>query len=856
MRSFIRRSFLSLIESRTFWRIRGAFQSFSLHIGKRLFRFKQFIQNSSTDLRILLALIRAAVPSVVLIVLLLGLILLGVRASFPSRWPKWVTYLFEDVGSDSQSAYDGFLIAVVTVTGVFLTLYFTSITTVAGTLYARTPERIRSLLLQERVGNVYIRLLVLLTGLSTSLLIAGAVWDFRPAVAVLSTGVLTLASVQAFVRLGQRAFGFLDPTTFADRLLWDLGQWSHQATTNGFRWRDPSFQNYYRQRAEDTIKGLEALIAECQDEEHLRREPLKLLFSRLSVFLPIYLRRKRLIPTKSRWYRQVAQHKAWYMSPHHSVEVATKTQTDIQPELKPFPKWVEEEIFDLVRENLMICLNDGRVGVGAHILDDMASCFKALGANWNVRYGRRILRKTTRMVGEFLSATEAGTLTDHEEGTDKLALTERLSLLPIQLLLGLVEDVERANERDSSTALAEVNWRRTRDIYELDLPPGILEKLELLQRQVRFEIQSEGTVVSPEWYREQFLFQEVAYTLSEQVTALTQMPQAYFLHEADQLRDEDKHLYAAVLLSSGLQFCSKVLVHLKKLENLAESLEEARVLKQMQWTTLDWEGVQRDLERAQDRLILSLARCIPGLATTSRIETIPDYFGKAVHLAGEWCFRFLLAGDADSFSELFRYYFTGALSTREALREEAADWDTWRAVQVMSGPLIDLCELSGYAYLLSEIHQEPGLWEACRAIWDDFIERSDETINLLAATIAHHRQTLGMTSRSLQRTQWKMHIDRLLSSMPRSRSPERHPMAGHSPIPHYREVIDHPSLLVRVMGGTESHYIPSFFEGLDIFVDLYLKQRPEAQGLDFGQHGDLLEALDRWQRNEEERDGS
>jgi hypothetical protein len=53
------------------------------------------------------------------------------------------------------------------------------------------------------------------------------------------------------------------------------------------------------------------------------------------------------------------------------------------------------------------------------------------------------------------------------------------------------------------------------------------------------------------------------------------------------------------------------------------------------------------------------------------------------------------------------------------------------------------------------------------------------------------------------------------------------------------------------MGGTESHSILSPYDGLDIFVGLYLKEKPEAQTMDFGGHEHLLESLERWKRREE-----
>jgi hypothetical protein len=99
-----------------------------------------------------------------------------------------------------------------------------------------------------------------------------------------------------------------------------------------------------------------------------------------------------------------------------------------------------------------------------------------------------------------------------------------------------------------------------------------------------------------------------------------------------------------------------------------------------------------------------------------------------------------------------------------------------------------------------------------------------------------------------------MKIDRLLNSMPRKTYPEPHSATDSSATPFYREIINHPSLLVRVMGGIDSGFVSSLYDGLDIFVDLYLKQKPKFEDMDLGSHYNLLDALDRWRDAEEWED--
>lgn len=862
MRRFIRRLSSILANHRLYWRILAVFQRVRFSIGKKSFGFQSSVRNVSDQFDIFRTLTKATIPMLLIAILfaggMVGVTLLGTRLATAFHWPSWITSLLEVVkDATNQTAYDGFLIAIVTVTGVFLTLYFTGLSTVAGTIYANKPERLRILLIREKVGDICTRFLIFLTILSIILLVVGAVGDFRPKTTFFVIGFLGIISIRAFVVLGKHALGFFDPTVFADKLLVELGRWSYQATTKGHRWNDPSFQNHYRRQALEAMQGVRALVEVAHGEDHLQREPLSNLLSKTLVFLPIYLERKRRIPSDSRWYRFTPHYKGWYLSSYTSVELATRTQTGIQPEMKPDPYWVEEELLDVEIESLGRCFRDGRTGVALRILTGMTSLFEMLGAEWEVKYGRRLLSRITKKIEDSLIQVESVSVAgdgESKEAAETLAVVDLLALLPINLLLGLARELEDTDIEAISIGLAQVNWQRARHIYDLRMPTPMVERLEFVQQRLEFERKAEGRVISPNWYLRQLVFQPMADSLHQQLDSLIEVLNSFYLHQAKQLSEQGQYLLASGFISRGLEFCNKALAHLPKMQKIAESLETLRVLPTLPWPEWNWEDTSKEFTDAQDLLITHLAQCIPGLAAIDRTEDVPDYFGQTVHLAGEWCSRALFANNSSLFSKIFPNYFLGALNIRAMLQERTAEWRPEDATLVFSEPLIDLCDVSGYAYLLAELHGEPRLWETCRAVWERYFQEVDrvQAMQLLASTIGYYRQLFLMTDRSILRTQWKMRIDHLFRSMPRQREPMTRSRGVIPVIPHYTEIIDHPSLLVRVMGGTSSDYIPSFYDGLDIFVDLYLKEKPEAQNLDFGRHHDLLDQLEKWRRNEEQ----
>src|SRR6266487_3917579 len=328
MRRFILRQQNTFAVYRLYWQIRALHQRAWFFAHKSGFKTKSSITNISHSMNILWQLFRSVILSIILAALIAGIVLaLGQYGTSLLRLlhsPPWLLPLFEGIGDKNQSAYDGFLIGVITVVGIFLTLYLNGVNTV--------------------VGALYVKFLIFLTILSIVLLTAGVMGGFRPRIAILLIAVLGSVAVLFFAQLTWRVFLLFDPTVFASVLFGEIAKWSLQATTKGYQWGEPDFQNYYRRQANEAVEGLKSLVEVANEEQNLQREALATLLLRISLFLPRYLERKRHIPSDSRWYKLVPQQKAWYLSEESVVTIAAETQTSLRPDTKPDQRWVEKEL--------------------------------------------------------------------------------------------------------------------------------------------------------------------------------------------------------------------------------------------------------------------------------------------------------------------------------------------------------------------------------------------------------------------------------------------------------------------------------------------------------------------------------
>jgi hypothetical protein len=837
----LRRWFLRLNANysfyRWYWQFRAIYQRSVFRFGEFTFRLKTTVSNTGISIRIFWRLFKSIVGSITLAIVAM-LVILG------------LSRLGTTISDVNRGSYDTLLFAIVSIAGVFLGFYFTSLNTVAGSLYAKMPESIRELLFEERINNLSTNFVVFLTVLSALFLGIGVVFDYRPILVIYIILGLGFFAILVFVQLSKRVFFFFDPTSLSNQLLFELYKWHNQATTSGHLWNDPSFQDHYRQQASNAIEGIKALVAIANTEDHLKEEPLARLLVKITTYMTEYIKSRRKIPSNSRWYPLVPQHKSWYLSDDSAVSMATSTSTQLQPEWKPDQHWIEKALLDLVITSLNRCLNDQHHFIGLRILNNFELVFNAFGDAWMIEDGRVILYKLFSEVSTF-SDRPSNALSGNVSESEKLGAIDLTCLLPIKSLIVFVDSIGRINFKNIQNSLSRLKWERADSIYTLKLPVSVLERLELIQKSLDFEKNAEGRRISPAWYYTQLVIQTLGLALKTQIEALLVFGTDFYLVKSKELLQSKKNLQAVIVISRGLEFYNKAFRHFEKIEAFTRELDSVHETEKLLWPIWNWPETYQSMQTTWDALVESLAHCIPELSKPEWNQDFPDYFGEAVHIIGEECFNALLNNKSDLFAHIFPTYFFGALITLDKLRAQTIGW--LNAEVAFIAPIIDLVELSGYAKLFAELHQNPFLWQTCKSQWGKYLQPSNrrERLEWLGAISSYNSSLFGITSRSIIRTNWEVQFSAKLRALPRhhpSIRSNRHELGFMDEM-----FMDHPSLLIRTIGGSNPGYY-QYYKAMDVFVSLYLDEFPEADGIPFGIKDGLQEAMDRFQRYENESD--
>ena len=237
------------------------------------------------------------------------------------------------------------------------------------------------------------------------------------------------------------------------------------------------------------------------------------------------------------------------------------------------------------------------------------------------------------------------------------------------------------------------------------------------------------------------------------------------------------------------------------------------------------------------------------LSLTSRPESYPDFAGQFLHNVGEALLTAMCENDCDTVEGLFKGYFYGSSLQFEQLkpREAKLDWQSQIDLKIAVAPLLDLMDISGYAYLLSDYYDTTCLKEAIVQVWNEYLDQdsAQSLLQFLAAAISLSESALEIAHRGINRTRWLQIIQRRLRDVERQEVDlDYGDILGGT-----ETVVIHKSPLVRVFA---KDCFGLSYDGIDIFIAKYVRQREGGQNLNFSRlrYRDMGEAI----RREESRD--
>jgi hypothetical protein len=213
-------------------------------------------------------------------------------------WPlQRLSGSLNSIKSDAGAftAFTTMLGTIAQVAGVFLGLYFATLSLLASSSYRDVPADLRAIVVEERAGSVYLKLVAFTCAVALCMLGLSSIGLHAGALSAVAVTILSVVSTLSFLPLGIRAFSFFDPGSLAVHLTERVERAALDATPRGYLWDDRSFQSHSQREAAHAMDILRSLVDVTAGTAHSARSMLTIGRRSLST-LRQYSRTKADIP--------------------------------------------------------------------------------------------------------------------------------------------------------------------------------------------------------------------------------------------------------------------------------------------------------------------------------------------------------------------------------------------------------------------------------------------------------------------------------------------------------------------------------------------------------------------------------
>lgn len=759
--SWMTRTRLRRLSTTAFWSRRGR----KLRRGRRRAIFWSDIEGKLASnrkvARAVRDLIRSATRS--LLQVAAGIALLEVAAlTFRSIAGNEKVPIFGIIESTNDSNVTAFLGASVSIAATLLGLYYATVGIVASTIYKDVSGEVRDLFVRERSGEIYIRFLVLILAGGFATLVMRVLGYNSSGLLLLALAAMSVMTSVWLMVLGQRLFGFFDPSLLSQTLSGRIRNAIRTASESKTRDSEIHQLRAYN----DACFSLATFgeIVQLIEGSSLRdaRAPLAITRELLAI-LASYSASKDGIPTDSKWWNLMPKHQNWLTIDSMRLNIALRNSVGFAPERQPDHLWVEKKIADLLQATLAHAL---RVRGGSDVLasaDAVAALVGKLAANLHPEEAFIVENAWSDAIEKVANSQAAGSsmAPGIEVKLNELAAAERLVLPLTQMWLGLVQAAHRIVERDLSIEFGQA-LRDPSALYKGQFPADTRHRLELFANGIRREKRVEGQPITPSWWVDHYAASTIAEALLQTEASIHEAVYGRTFDRITSFRAAGRDDLAVVVGLASLELLSKMGTHMDTIRAAEEKLGSYRNLNtdNEYWPMLRKNSLI-DAASEHRKMLQQIALSVPAVRRSEFDSAKPDLYGQAYKFMVNGAFEALINGHHEAGANLYAACFTEMDHVRFRLLSDLKH--NRRALVFSVEPIITCMELSGYALLMNELDDE-GIWPQVKLLWDKTIQNNPECLELLMHAVALLEGSIAMTVGGMERTHRSILLRNLFDS--------------------------------------------------------------------------------------------
>ncbi|MBN2016095.1 hypothetical protein JW766_04650 [Candidatus Dojkabacteria bacterium] len=807
-----------------YWVIRSIRERILFEINKVFFKKKENVNDFKFILKVFFEFIKVSLKSILIsLFFFFGLGYIESIANINAN-----PYLISP-----DSPYRDLLTAIVSVTGVYIGLYFTSISIFAS---VKVPPQISSLF-RDKVGNLYITFLCIL--LAHTLLMLGTLsFGGNPGMlnSVLNL-VFAFIAIFVFISLGWRTINLLNPSILGETIRFEIDKTLNRVKVKGFKWQDKNFQNHYRKIVDDKIDKMKCLTQICMSERHFKDKTLSDLTIQILAIYKSYIKNyKYKIPPNSFWFIRKRKHRKWFLGDISREEIALNTKTALMPDEIPNRFWLEDELIDIIEKVLVKSLDSNDFENALTIVQLTSYLLEDIGLNWEIEQGISIIKRMYRPV---LALTLKSQEDDKEYINNVLALNDLIAFGIADLFIGFIKSFDVFNYKNLRQQISKVNWRDECAVYESKFHPAFLDMLIEVQKKCNFEIEIEGKKITTDWYIIQLLSQKFISLTVKNLETILRFFSDTFIYDVNELIRKKKYLTATLFLLRAQELSSKLVNNFN--HSIKKYISEFPKVDEIDYKEKDMSKILKGIGSFNDGVIENLAKCILFLQPNTD-EEFPDFYGQSFNLICFEVYEAIRSNHTEKFNKLFIPLLSSAFKLYYGLLDDLKPSNIRALDKVLlaSEPFMDLFELSGYAILYGELYDDSSIWKSCKGCWDkylDLVEDKNKVTQFLITLYKLRKTSIRIYERDMLRFNWSRRfnaklIEKKIISKERSRDPFDR-----------EEDVEHKSPLIRVWA--RKTFLPSLNSPIYVFMAGYLKDVAGIKTFNISGLDDFIQILDR-----------
>lgn len=813
--------YLLLSQYKFFWSIQEKITKLKLALKQVFFYTKRWLENNDESYDNHVVFWKwSFVPTLVILV---GTVLLQSMNSFvESLLQIFGIQLFSNIPT---SDYITFLSAIAAIGGVFIALYFSSLSGINATLYSTFSNNLRDLLYREKRGNSYIKFLSYTTFFAFTLIVF-CLLGYKPNYIAIPIMLMLIGiTIFSYFRLGIQMHRLLNVDTLSYSIFKNLYKYIGNSIKKDIYNYDKNFQNHYYTLASSEIKMLISLLETSLGNYKIHNDSLQTISLIILELLTDYQRKKKLIPFESLWFKQKQEYNDIYKMGNFShLDIFLQSATMPKGDMKSNLFWFEDELVPYIIKILINKIQNNEMEDYQRILRKFDKYLAHLVHFGNIEYAIKII---TQFKKEVLEAELLNKPNRYE-------LTQYVYSLPLDIILTFYNNISVYSYSEVAKIIDDNDL--VKDELQSKFHENVIGTLDWLQKRLRLEYKIEDKKVTPKWYQLEIMMLTISRNFIVNIEHINKLLSDFF---DNGLENQNLQLYSLVLTQKW-EAINKYKMQFYKIEVILNEYEEERKIDGLDWKKFNLKNLKEKDNLLRKKCMLEIGSVLHKIGKRED-ERFPDIFGYFLQLTSDNLLELSIEKHFTILKEIYASFLISSFMKYEDLKPNFTeinelDFRKENEFIVAFHPIINLMEITGLIKVILEFYGEQETWNEIESLWLSLSNEPKNNINVkfIALMITMTESKMGIPIGSDQRYNWR---NRVLNFLEKNTKREKYikPNKGVTFYIDEKEIVLHESPLVRVFLGDKEYR--NNIDGIDVFIHIFLNKHSDEK-LEFANRRD------------------